>query len=202
MRRLSPAVGSGSAFTSLPKAEFSRDDLAARPRPADLLSADNNRLEARVRERTAELHEANLNLKAENLESRWKNQALSHQLRYNHLIIDSISELVIVITKACNISRVNPAVTRAAGLELTALADQPLEQLVQLDSPTDQPALVDPIMDSLRSGRDLRDRPARLFNKHQQAIPVSFSLYPLRENDKVVGGVVTLHLVTPPPASA
>ena len=92
--------------------------------------------------------------------------------------------------------------TRAAGLELTALADQPLEQLVQLDSPADQPSLVDPIMDSLRSGRDLRDRPARLFNKHQQAIPVSFSLYPLRDNDKVVGGVVTLHLVTPPPASA
>ena len=181
---------------------FIRDNLAARRRAAELLSADNERLEARVRERTAELHEANAKLKTENLESRWTNQALGHQLRYNHLIIDSINELVIVITKACNISRVNPAVTRAVGLELTALADRPLHELVQLDSADDQSALIDPIMDSLRTGQDLRDQPAHFLNKHRHRVPVTFSLYPLRDNDKIVGGVVTLHLTTPSAATS
>ncbi|WP_221029570.1 CHASE3 domain-containing protein [Actomonas aquatica] len=175
---------------------FIRDDLNARRRATALLQSDNERLEARVAERTAELSEANTKLKAENLESRWKNQALGHQLRYNHLIIDSINELVLVITKARNISRVNPAVLRATGLEMPDLVDRPLSDCVALDAPPDGAPLLDPVKDALRSGQDLRDRPAALKDKNGDPVPVRFSLYPLRDNDKVVGGVVTLHLVS------
>ncbi len=174
---------------------FIRDDLASRRRAAELLQADNERLEARVRERTAELSEANRKLKTENLEGRWKNQALAHQLRYNHLIVDSISELVLVITKARNISRINPAVVRSTGFDLTDLVDHPLDDYVQLEVPATGALLAEPINDSLRSGQDLRDHPARLRNRHGATIPVRFSLFPLRDNDKVVGGVVTLHLL-------
>ncbi len=173
---------------------FIRDDLAARRRAAALLQSDNERLEARVAERTAELREANRQLKTENLESRWKNQALSHQLRYNHLIVDSISELVLVITKARNISRINPAVARAIGLDTAELVDRPLDEFVQLDTPAGDNALVEPITHSLRSGQDLRNQPAQLKNRRGDLVPVRFSLFPLRDSDKVVGGVVTLHL--------
>lgn len=177
---------------------FIRDDLAARRTAAELLQADNERLEARVAERTVELREANTKLKAENLESRWKNQALGHQLRYNHLIIDSISELVLVITKARNISRVNPAVTNATGFDLPSLADRPLDEIVQLDAPEEgSPPLVEPIAHALRTGQDLRDRPARLVTLKGDTLTVRFSIYPLRDSDKVVGGVVTLHLTSP-----
>jgi hypothetical protein len=43
-------------------------------------------------------------------ERRWASRALEHQLRYNQLIIDSIGELVFVLTKVLKISRVNPIV--------------------------------------------------------------------------------------------
>ena len=58
-------------------------------------------------DRTAELASTNATLSTENLERQWANQALEHQLRYNHLIVDSINDLVFVLTKALNISRVN-----------------------------------------------------------------------------------------------
>ncbi len=173
---------------------FIRDDLASRRRAAALLAATNEQLEARVRERTAELVEANRQLKAENLESRWKNQALAHQLRYNHLIFDSISDLVIVITKACNISRVNPAVPRATGRDVAELIDQPLQEIVSLATTQGAAPLLDPVVDALRSGHELHNRPAALLDRNGQARLAQLSLFPLRDNDKVVGGVVTLRL--------
>lgn len=173
---------------------FIRDDLNARRRATALLVADNERLEARVRERTAELEAAFRRVKAENLEGRWKNQALSHQLRYNHLIIDSISDLVLVITKARNISRINPAVSRVTGFETQELADAPLQQVVQLLPSAQHSGLSDPITDALRSGHDLRNHPAVLLDKRQQRVSVQLSLFPLRDADKVVGGVVTIHV--------
>lgn len=54
--------------------------------------------------------------------------------------------------------------------------------------------MIDPINDALRNGQDLRNKPAALRNKKNDTIPVSFSFFPLRDNDKVVGGVVTLRL--------
>ena len=187
-----------AALTSLillGTAWFIRDDLAARRQSAALLQADNEQLEARVKERTAELVAANRNLKAENLESRWKNQALDHQLRYNHLIVDSISDLVFVITKARNISRVNPAVIHATGFESADLADRPLDEFATLHPAEGRDvALIDPIRESLQSGHELRDQPAHLLNRRDEKMSALLSFYPLRDSDRVVGGVVTIQL--------
>jgi CHASE3 domain sensor protein len=176
-----------------------RDDLAARRRVAAALQEDNARLEARVQERTAELASANARLSTENLERQWANQALEHQLHYHQLIVDSIDDLVFVLTKTLNISRVNPAVVHLTGLEPSALINQPLARVVRLRSapPGADAPLLDPLAQALKDGHDLRDQPAIVEDKRGRQIPVRFTLFPLRDRDKVVGGIVTLQIVPP-----
>jgi sigma-B regulation protein RsbU (phosphoserine phosphatase) len=157
----------------------------------------NRLLEASVRERTAEVAAANVKLRAENLERRWANQALEHQRRYDQLIINSITDLVLVLTKARNISRVNPAVLRLTGRELTELIDTPLSRIVRL---VEEPRAagsrtVDPLVHALNEGRDLRDLPATIEDRHGRPVAVRFTLFPLRDRDKVVGGIVILQEV-------
>jgi CHASE3 domain sensor protein len=171
-----------------------RDDLAARRLAATTLQEANSQLEVRVRERTAELASSNAQLSTENLERRWALQSLTHQLRYNHLIVDSISEPVLVLTTSLNISRVNPAVVHLTGLEPSELVNQPLARVVRLVSAlqgADAP-LRDPLAQALRDGKDLLKQPAVLEDKRGRQTKVLLSIFPLRDQDKVVGGVVTL----------
>ncbi len=171
-----------------------RDDIAARRRAAALLEQANVVLEARVRERTVELETANGSLTAENLERRWANQALEHQLRYNLLIVNSINDMVFVLTKAMNVSRVNPAVVHVTGQEPSALLNRPLSTFVRLLKPpteTESP-LLDPLAQALREGHDLRDLSAIIEDRRGRKIPGRLMLFPIRDRDKVVGGVVIL----------
>jgi CHASE3 domain sensor protein len=199
------------------------DDIAARRRAAGALQRANEQLEARVRERTAELASANERLRGENLERRWANQTLEHQLRYNQLIINSINDLVFVLTKAMNISRINPAVVHLVGMEASELINRPLTSIVRLldenlaadaalvdpsrplaavvplvegrvtaDEPT-----VDPLSEALTEGRDLRDQPAIVEDRHGRKTIVRLTLFPLRDRDKVVGGIAILQVAAP-----
>ncbi len=165
-----------------------RDDLRSRRLAASALAEANAHLEAKVQERTAELVESNQTLKKENLERRWSSQALEHQLRYNQLIVNSISEMVFVISKALNISRVNPAVTHLTQWEPQDLISQSLERVLKL--PPGGPA--NPLTTALDGGRELQGRPASVLTKSGASIQVHFNLIPLRDDNKVVGGVVTV----------
>lgn len=174
-------------------------DIRIRREAAAALEQANAQLEVRVRERTAELTAANDQLTLENLERRWSNQALEHQLRYDRLIIDSISDLVLVITKAGNISRLNPAVSHTTGWDSPALINRPLVELVRpAPGPDGRTALVaDPVGRAMQDGRDLRDLPALLRDREGVDHPVLLTLYPLRDANKVVGGVATLRPSVP-----
>jgi PAS domain S-box-containing protein len=165
-----------------------RDDLKARRVAATALEEANAQLEAKVQERTAELVKSNQALKKENLERRWSYQALDHQFRYNQLIVNSINELVFVVSKALNISRVNPAVTHVTQWEPEELVTQPLARFLQL--PPDGPS--NPMIAALNDGRELQERPGVVTFKNGATIPVRFNLVPLRDDNKVVGGVVTV----------
>jgi len=171
-----------------------RDDIAARRRAATALRAANNQLEAKVRERTSELAASNELLTAENLERSWSNQGLEHQLNYNNLIINSINDLVLVLTKATNISRVNPAVVRITGFEPHELINRPFASLAELTYDRTAPML-DPIAQAMKDGRDLRDQEAVVQDRLGRRIPVHVALFPLRDRDKVVGGVVILQVI-------
>lgn len=179
-----------------------RDDITARQRATDTLKEANEQLETKVQERTAELVASNTKLSSENLERRWANQALEHQLRYNHLIINAITDLVFVVTKPLNVSRINPAVVHQSGYELSDLVDKPIQRIVRLAEPPDGgQAMFDPIARALNDGRDLQ-APGILTDKRNRAVPVRFNLYPLRDKDKVVGGVVILQIAGPATAGA
>jgi PAS domain-containing protein len=171
-------------------------DIVARRRAAAALQEANEQLENRVRERTAELASANEKLRSENLERRWANQTLEHQLHYNQLIINSISDLVFVLTKSMNISRINPAVVHLVGREPPDLINQPLSSVVRLDMDRSGGAalLVDPLSQALAEGRDLRDLPAIVEDKMGRKTPVTLTIFPLRDRDKVVGGIVILQI--------
>jgi CHASE3 domain sensor protein len=171
-----------------------RDDIAARRRVAGALQEANAQLDTRVKERTAELAAANERLTSENLERRWSVQALEHQLRYNEIIVNSISDLVLVLTKAQNISRINPAVTHLTGFEPAQLINRPLAAVVRLTAPARHPAPGggDPVGQALKEGRDLRDVAAAITDRQGRELAVHFTLFPLRDRDKVVGGVVIL----------
>ncbi|AOS43071.1 sensory histidine kinase AtoS [Lacunisphaera limnophila] len=172
-----------------------RDDLAARRRAARLLEQTNEQLEARVRERTAELTASNARLAIQNLEERWAKQAIEHQNRYNLLIIDSISDAVFVVTKVMNISRMNPAAVHLTGYEPADLIDRPLSRILWLAG--DTLPTFDPMARTLIEGHEMRDKPAFLTTKGGKSVSVRLNIYPLRDRDKVVGGVVVLQFSPP-----
>jgi PAS domain-containing protein len=177
-----------------------RDDEVGRLNRSFLVMRDvlkkNRLLERRVQEDAADLASANERLSIENLERCWINQALEHQLRYDRLIVNSITDLVFVLTKTMNISRMNPAVVHLSGWEPHELVNSPLARVVRLDGgghgSVASPA--DPLAQALGEGRDLRDQPAILEDRKGHSIPVRLTLFPLRDGNKVVGGVA---VVTP-----
>jgi CHASE3 domain sensor protein len=172
-----------------------RDDLAARRRATQALEDANAQLEAKVQERTAELVKTNQSLKQENLERRWSGQALDHQLRYSQLIINSIYELVFVISRALNISRINPAVSHQTNWEPQDLVAQSLDRVLRLTAePAGGEAAQNPIVFAMHEGREIQDREAVLLTKSGRTAPVRYSMVPLRDHDKVVGAVITVRM--------
>lgn len=177
-----------------------RDDLAARRQVARALEETNAQLELKVQERTAELVASNTDLKKENLEKKWSNQALDHQLRYSQLIINSIDEMIFVTSRALNISRVNPAVLRTSGWEPTDIIAHSLDRVLQLPGQNGNGGAGAAMSQALREGREIQNRAAYLVRKAGDPLPVHFSLIPLHDQDKVVGGVVTVRLAPAPAA--
>ncbi len=168
-----------------------RDDIAARKRATDALQTLNYELEDKVKVRTAELAAANDQLKIENIERKWANLGLQHQLHYNQLMINSINDLVLLLTRAANITRVNAAVTRSTGWEPHELADRPFSSFATLTY--DGPApLIDPVTQAMNDGREIRDQHAVVIDKRGQKVAARMTLFPLRDGDKVVGSVIII----------
>jgi sigma-B regulation protein RsbU (phosphoserine phosphatase) len=134
-------------------------------------------------------------LKAQHLERRWADQSIQHQLKYNQLIIDSIDELVFVLTKALNISRINPAVTRVAGYGLSELLKVRLGKIVRLDGAA--PDDLAPLAAAMKAGRGL-ELPATLLTRDGGELPAQLTLAPMLDSNRVVGAVVTLRVAPSP----
>lgn len=130
-------------------------------------------------------------LKAQHLERRWAGQALEHQLRYNALIVDSMHEMVFVLTKALNISRVNPATIRLSGHEEAALLKSPLTDFILL--PEGRDATAQRLKEALAKNEALEQVSASVRHRDGRALAVSLTFVPIRDAGRVVGGVVTLH---------
>lgn len=174
-----------------------RDDLAARRQAARLLAQTNSELEEKVRQRTAEISAMNAQLVAQNLEERWAKQAIEHQNRYNLLIIDSITDAVFVVTKLMNISRMNPAAVHLTGYEPVDLVDKPLAKVAQLADADALRRTFDVLARTLVDGHEMRSQAAVVTMKNGDRVAVQLNVFPLRDRDKVVGGVVILKSSAP-----
>ncbi|MEW6303400.1 MAG: CHASE3 domain-containing protein [Verrucomicrobiota bacterium] len=166
-----------------------RDDLAARRRAATALEEANLSLEAKVSERTAELAKSNESLESEVLERKWSQAALERQFRHNELIINSIGDAIFVISRRGNIIRLNPGATRLAGWNPQDLTAEPLGKVLQLAGAGN--GSLGPILTALEQGHEAYDLRASLKTKPGNEIAVLVKCFPIRDSDKVVGGVVT-----------
>jgi CHASE3 domain sensor protein len=169
-----------------------RDDIAARRRAASALSEANAQLETKVQARTAELRQSNAKLSAENLERKWTIASQEHQIRYNQLIVNSVNDLVFVLTKALNVTRINAAVVNLTGRIDEAILTGPLARVVEV-APEPSTGL-DPLARALLEGRELRHHPAVVLGQGARRIPARLTLIPLRDQDKVVGAVVVVQV--------
>jgi PAS domain S-box-containing protein len=202
LTQVADEIGRGNL--EVPVAPPRRDDEIGRLSQSFVLMREvlktNRALELKVREHSANLAAANEQLTAEVFERRWANLALEHQLRYNQLIIDSIGEAVFVLTKVMNISRINPAAVHLTGFEASELVNLPLSRFLRLGTGTGP--LADPLRQALKDGRDLRDQPATVTDRSGHSLAVRLSLFPLRDQDRVVGGIAILQAAGHPPGPA
>lgn len=185
-------VGAGAAanfLLAIGVAWLVRDDVANRRRMTAALQEANESLEQRVRERTAELSATNRRLLAENRARQWTNLSQEHQLRYNQLIVNSVGDLVFVLTKALTVTRINPAVVHATGLDEGAVLGQPLAGLVGFAGAGGAEA----VERALRDGRELTVA-ARLAGRDGAAHDGTVTVVPLRDQDQVVGGIAIVRL--------
>ena len=169
-----------------------RSDIAARRRRAAALRADNASLQVEVEHRTAEVQTITHQLAEEKIEERWTALALEHQVKYNNLVINALREPVMVITKLLNISRVNPALLHWTGRTAPSLMNQPVHSLLRPAPGATGLELGNPLELAMSEGRELRDYPALLQDRLDRVRPVVLILVPLRDGDRVVGGVIIL----------
>lgn len=172
-----------------------RDDIAARRKAAAALEEANVILEQKVLERTAELVKANEQLRKENLEWQWSEQAMVHQMRYSDLIIDSIDDHIFVISKALNINRVNPRVVHTTGYPMSEIVGSPLSRILSIPEPTvGDPAAPRRFIEAVNEGREIIDRRGSLLCKNGSVISIRFNMVPLFDQNKAIGSVLTVHL--------
>lgn len=168
-----------------------REDLSLRQKAARILEEANATLEAKVRERTAELRESNEALQIENLERQWAHAALGRLNEHNEMIINSIKEGVFVVSSGGNILRVNSAGARLLGAQPQELTGRPLKPYLR--STLHEPDLswkADPIYRAMSEGRDIERAEGELVRKDGRVLPVHFNTRSLSDSGRVVAAVV------------
>ncbi len=170
-----------------------RMDLAVRRQAAAALQEANELLESRVVERTAELLRANESLNLENLKRQWAHAALERLYRHSELIINSIDEGIYVVSRRGNIIRINPVGAQWIGWEVKDLTGQSLNTILHRPQANGDnvPWESDPIAKGMKDGHDLSHLEGMLCRKDGSRFPVRYSSHPIRDNDKIVGAVVT-----------
>ena len=166
---------------------LTKRDLALRRQAAALLQHSNESLEAKVRERTADLTRANQALEVENLERQWATQATHRLSRHNELIVNSVPDGVFVLSRAGKILRVNPAGAQMSGYDPRALIGQPLLDFLEIP----QPPRPDPFRITSKDSATLSGR-AQLRRRDSSSLPILFTRQTLQEEGQIVCSVVTL----------
>lgn len=174
-----------------------RDTLATRRKLTETLEQANVVLEQKVQERTAALTASNRSLTRENMERKWTTLSQERQLRYNHAIVNTVSDLVFVLSKAMNVTRLNPAVAHATGLAEEEILGRPIAHVLRLPAAESGGSVGDRLLRAVTEGRELTDYPAEVLDRDGKARAGVLSVVPLHDDNVVVGAVVVLRLLSP-----
>jgi PAS domain S-box-containing protein len=169
-----------------------KQDLRLRREKAMALSAANEVLEQKVRERTADLVKTNDTLETENLERRWAQATLEQILRRNELIIESITQPIFVISRRGNILGGNPAAAEATRLTEKGFTGKPLRQFLKDPKGRNElPWGEDPIEAALARNEMVRGH-SEFTASDGTTQAAQFTAFPMKAEKKVVGAVVTI----------
>lgn len=141
-------------------------------------------LEQKVLERTAELAAANEKLQIEYLEQKWGQAALSRVVRHHELILNSIREGIVVISRTGHIISANAAASEMLGPEL---GGKPIGNYIQKTDGTRVPWDQHFLAAALRSGQPVVSQSA-----YCNATPVCLSAHPAVDNENLTGAVITI----------
>jgi PAS domain S-box-containing protein len=148
-------------------------------------------LETKVRERTAELNEANDKLQMENIEQRWGQAALQRIVSHHELVMNSIQEGIVVISRNGHIISANPAAADLARREVKQLAGKSIATLLLNGSGAvkwDDHFLAG----AVKAGQPLPAKEARIKQPDGAEIAVLVACHPARDRENLTGAVITI----------
>jgi len=153
-------------------------------------------LETKVRERTAELNAANEMLQMENIEQKWGQAALQRIVSHHELVVNSIQEGIVVISRNGHIISANPAAANLARREAKQLAGKSIALLLLNGSVAqtwDKHFLAKPV----REGRAVSTKEARLRQPDGSEVPVQIACHPARDRENLTSAVITIRSYSP-----
>lgn len=169
-------------------------EIAERERAEAALKRLHAELEDRVRQRTAELAQANAALEAEIAERRRTEEALRQQREWFQGTLSSIGDAVIATDPLGCVTFVNPSAERLTGWTQLEAVGQPLNALVRIvTAEQGEPVELPPVGGLVREdSADIAQRHL-LIGRDGLAVPVDESAAPIQiEGGESLGSVIVL----------
>jgi PAS domain S-box-containing protein len=164
-------------------------DLTEQRRNEEALRQARDELELRVRQRTAELAQANSELRAEVVRRQKAQAALEHLSRQNQLILQAAGEGILGLDRAGKVTFVNPAAAHISGWSAEELIGQSWQETLYPPDPGIR-------VDASAGETAVRVEHALFRRVDGFWFTVQYVRTPLREGGTVVGAVVVFQDIT------
>ena len=134
----------------------------------------------------------------ESTERKWAEESLKQLIYQHQLILDAAGEGIVGLDLEGKITFANPFALKTTGYDIKELIEQELHKLVHYKKPdgTPYPREECPSYETLKNGIPKNIRNDVFFKKDGTSFPVRYTSTPIREQDKIVGAVVTFHDIT------
>lgn len=175
-----------------------RSDITVRKQAEEGLRKAKDELEIRVAERTAELLSLNQRLQIELDERKRVEEVLEQLSRQNELILNSVGEGLCGLDLQGKITFVNPAAAKLLGYQVEEIIGQSYHIILPHSNLDGTPYSLtgSPIYASLRDGSVHQVTSEVFRRKNGSSFPVEYVSNPIREQNAIVGAVVTFKDIT------
>ncbi len=158
-----------------------------------------NKLKITVKNRTVELKQANEQLQNEITEHKQTEEKLNKALAYVNLLMDSIAEAIYGVDLQENCTWINTASLKMLGYDKAEeLLGHNMHYAIHYKKPDGSPYPIEEcyMFQAFREGKNIHRDDEVLWRKDGSSFPVEYWSYPIRQNDEVLGSVVTVLDIT------